>query len=170
MSASPVTQDDLDWVRAQLGRVPRGVVEVAYRCPCGCPAVLRTRPRLPDGTPFPTSYYATCPRLTGAISTLEADGRMREMTERLGTDDQLAQAYRAAHDDYLARRRELGEVPEIDGVSAGGMPTRVKCLHALVAHSLAVGRGVNPFGDEALDALPCWWEHGCCRDRREDQT
>nr|WP_246241812.1 DUF501 domain-containing protein [Flexivirga aerilata] len=149
-------------VEQQLGRLPRGVVEIAARCECGCPAVVRTLPRLPDGTPFPTTFYATCPRLTSAISTLEAQGMMREMTERLGTDPELAAAYRAAHEDYLRRRAELGSVPEIEGISAGGMPDRVKCLHVLVAHSLAVGPGVNPLGDEALAALPQWWDRGCC--------
>ncbi len=157
-----VAQADIAAIEHQLGRMPRGVVEVAARCPCGCPTVVRTRPRLPDGTPFPTTFYATCPRLTGAISTLEAQGTMREMTERLACDEGLAASYRAAHEDYLRRRAELGDVPEIDGISAGGMPTRVKCLHVLVAHSLAVGPGINPLGDEALAALPTWWSSGCC--------
>ncbi|MBD2760812.1 DUF501 domain-containing protein [Yimella sp. cx-573] len=156
---------DLAAIEAQLGRVPRGVVEIAGRCPCGCPTVVRTLPRLPDGTPFPTSFYATCPRLTGAISTLEASGMMREMTQALQDDPELAAAYRAAHDDYLRRRAELGQVEEIDGISAGGMPDRVKCLHVLVAHSIAVGPGVNPLGDKALTALPTWWENGCCTPR-----
>jgi hypothetical protein len=153
---------DLAAVQSQLGRVPRGVAAVAHRCPCGLPDVLRTEPRLPDGTPFPTTYYATCPRLTGAISTLETSGMMREMTERLGSDPVLASAYASAHEDYLRRRLELAEVDEIEGVSAGGMPTRVKCLHVLVGHSLAVGPGVNPFGDEALAALGDWWTAGPC--------
>ena len=153
---------DLEAVERQLGRVPRGVVEVAHRCPCGAPDVLRTAPRLPDGTPFPTSFYATCPRLTGAISTLESQGVMREMTERLEHDEELRAAYAAAHEDYLARRRELGEVPEIEGISAGGMPTRVKCLHVLVAHSLAAGPGANPLGDEALAMLDPWWQAAPC--------
>ena len=157
-----VAATDLAAVKEQLGRVPRGVVAVAHRCPCGCPDVLCTAPRLPDGTPFPTTYYATCPRLTGAISTLETSGMMREMTERLGSDPELAKAYVAAHADYLRRRGELGEVVEIDGISAGGMPTRVKCLHVLVGHSLAVGPGVNPLGDEALEALGEWWASGPC--------
>ena len=61
-------------------------------------------------------------------------------------DESLAAAYAAAHEDYLGRRAELGRAEEIDGVSAGGMPTRVKCLHALVGHSLAAGRGVNRSG------------------------
>lgn len=153
---------DLDAVHEQLGRVPRGVAAVAHRCHCGRPDVLRTEPRLPDGTPFPTTYYVTCPRLTGAISTLESSGMMREMTERLDSDPELAGAYAGAHEDYLRRRNELGRIDEIDGISAGGMPTRVKCLHVLVGHSLAVGPGVNPLGDEALEALAPWWAAGPC--------
>jgi hypothetical protein len=138
------------------------VVGVAHRCPCGHPDVVATTPRLPDGTPFPTTYYLTCPRAAGAIGTLEASGLMREMTARLADDPELAAAYRAAHEDYLRRRAELGEVPEIAGVSAGGMPDRVKCLHVLVGHALAAGPGVNPLGDEALAALPAWWSSGPC--------
>ena len=53
-------------------------------------------------------------------------------------------------------------MPEIAGISAGGMPDRVKCLHVLVAHALAAGPGVNPLGDEALAALPEWWRNGPC--------
>jgi hypothetical protein len=156
------TPADLAAVQTQLGRAPRGVASVAHRCPCGHPDVLQTQPRLPDGTPFPTTFYATCPKLTGAISTLESTGMMRDMTQRLAADEELAAAYAAAHDDYLARRSRLGTVPQIEGVSAGGMPTRVKCLHVLVAHSLAVGSGVNPLGDEALAALGDWWANGSC--------
>jgi uncharacterized protein len=149
-------------VAAQLGREPRAMRAVAHRCPCGLPDVVETAPRLADGTPFPTLYYLTCPRAASAIGRLEASGLMREMTERLRTDEALADAYRAAHEAYLARRREIAEVDEIDGVSAGGMPARVKCLHVLIAHSLAAGRGVNPLGDEALDRLDPWWEAGPC--------
>lgn len=162
---SDVTGADIEAVCRQLGREARGVAGVAHRCPCGEPDVLRTSPRLPDGTPFPTTYYATCPRLTGAISTLETSGLMREMSDRLATDSALASAYAAAHSDYLQRRAELGSVPEIDGVSAGGMPRRVKCLHALVAHSLAAGPGVNPLGDEALAVLGDWWSPVSCADQ-----
>lgn len=146
----------------QRGRPMRGMVAVGHRCPCGEPDVVVTAPRLPDGTPFPTMFYATCPRLTGEVSTLESKGMMREMTDRLATDPALAAAYARAHEDYLARREALGRVPQIAGVSAGGMPERVKCLHVLVAHALSVGPGVNPLGDEALAALPEWWaDHPC---------
>ena len=149
-------------VAAQLGRAPRAMRAVAHRCPCGNPDVVETSPRLPDGTPFPTLYYLTCPRAAAAIGTLESAGMMREMTDRLRTDPELAAGYRTAHESYLARLAELGQVAEIAGVSAGGMPTRVKCLHALVAHALAVGPGVNPLGDEAVAALPDWWAGGPC--------
>lgn len=151
-------------VAAQLGREPRGVVDVAHRCACGQPDVVRTAPRLPDGTPFPTLYYLTCPRVASAIGTLESSGLMRDMEARLAEDPDLARAYRAAHEQYIAQRASLAEVPEIDGISAGGMPDRVKCLHVLVGHALAAGPGVNPLGDEALAALAPWWTpHSCAQ-------
>ena len=87
---------------------------------------------------------------------------MREMEARLRADPQLATAYRAAHDAYLADRGAMPEVPEIAGVSAGGMPDRVKCLHVLAAHALAAGPGVNPLGDEVLERLGAWWSDGPC--------
>ena len=154
---------DLDAIAKQLGRTPRDVHAIAHHCPCGKPDVVQTPPRLSDGTPFPTFYYATCPRLTGAISTLESSGMMTEMQGRLETDPDLAAADRAAHDQYLAARAALGmDVPEVEGITAGGMPNRVKCLHSLVAHSLGAGPGVNPLGDEALAALPDWWKANPC--------
>jgi hypothetical protein len=157
-------------ITAQLGRRPRALRGVAYRCPCGHPAVVQTRPRLPDGSPFPTLYYLTCARLCAAVSRLEASGVMAEMTERLATDPALAAAYRGAHEAYLAERDGIEPLREAAGrsdVSAGGMPSRVKCLHALVAHALAAGPGVNPFGDEALDALAGWWRTGPCVEATE---
>ncbi len=154
--------DDTAAIARQLGREPRGVVRVAHRCVCGEPDVVMTRPRLPDGTPFPTLYYLTCPRAASAIGTLESSGLMREMEDRLALDPELAAAYERAHLAYVAERAGLEEVAEIDGISAGGMPSRVKCLHVLVAHALAAGPGVNPLGDEALDQLAPWWTPGSC--------
>lgn len=157
----PASEADVAILHEQLGRQPRGIAGIAWRCPCGKPGVVATEPRLPDGTPFPTTYYLTCPRAVAGCSTLEAEGVMAEMSQRLTDDPQLATAYRAAHQAYLADRAALGDVPEVDGISAGGMPTRVKCLHVLVGHSLAAGKGVNPLGDEALDALGPFWERPC---------
>lgn len=149
---SPVVDPaDLEAVARQLGREPRGVLAIAYRCPNGDPAVVKTAPRLPDGTPFPTLYYLTHPALTAAASRLESSGLMRDMSERLESDPELAAAYRRAHESFLAERDAIESLGTT--FSGGGMPDRVKCLHVVIAHSLAKGRGLNPFGDEALAIL-----------------
>ena len=170
MTHEALSPTDVACVERQLGRAPRGMVAVAHRCPCGAPDVVRTLPRLPDGTPFPTTFYLTCPRANGAIGTLEASGLMRDMEARLGTDPDLAAAYGAAHEAYLADRRALGDVAEIEGISAGGMPNRVKCLHVLAAHALASGPGVNPLGDEVVAALGTWWAANPCSLSPEDDA
>ena len=149
-------------VERQLGREPRAIHAIGHRCPCGLPDVVTTEPRLPTGTPFPTTFYLTCPRAASRIGTLEGSGLMKEMQDRLAADPDLAAAYAAAHERYLAARAELGQVPEIEGISAGGMPDRVKCLHVLAGQALAQGRGVNPLGDEVLDLLGAWWGEGPC--------
>ncbi len=158
-----VAPEDLAVVAGQLGREPRGVVGIAARCVCGRPTVVRTAPRLPDGTPFPTTFYLTHPVAVAAVSTLEATGVMRGMNERLAAEPELAAAHRRAHEHYLARRAELGDVAEIEGISAGGMPDRVKCLHVLVGHALAAGPGVNPLGDETLALIRDQWRPDVCR-------
>ncbi|MHA7210576.1 DUF501 domain-containing protein [Arthrobacter sp. MDT1-65] len=162
------SERDLDVLSRQLNRPVRDVVEIGARCVCGNPLVATTAPRLSNGIPFPTTYYLSHPVVTSAVSRLEAEGVMTEMTDRLADDPALAGRYRAAHEAYLAARAAVGEragtgdVPEIAGVSAGGMPTRVKCLHVLVGHSLAAGPGVNPLGDEAIARIATWWTPDRC--------
>ena len=155
----PPSELDIATVSAQLGRPARDVIGIAARCRCGAPTVVSTRPRLADGTPFPTLYYLSHPAATAAVSALEANGVMAELAERL-TDEQIAAAYREAHESYLADRNGIEHVAELDGISAGGMPSRVKCLHALAAHSLAAGPGLNPIGDAALE-LAAWSPDVC---------
>ena len=164
---------DVAAVTAQLGRQPRGLRAVAHRCPCGLPDVVETVPRLPDGAPFPTLYYLTCPRAAAAIGRLEAAGTMREMTERLA-DAPVKASYDRAHRDYLARRDAAALDAGVEALpagtqSAGGMPDRVKCLHALVAHELAAP-GTNPFGREALAAIGPWWSRGPCVDVPDEEA
>ena len=162
------TEQDIRVLSAQLGRKVRDVVEIPARCVCGNPLVAATAPRLSNGTPFPTVFYLAHPVITAAASRLEAGGLMYEMTDSLAEDAELAAAYAAAHENYLAERERIrlisgtDEVPEIDGISAGGMPTRVKCLHAVIGHTLSVGRGVNPMGDSGLDAIAEWWTPEAC--------
>jgi hypothetical protein len=122
--------------------------------------VVQTSPRLEDGTPFPTLYYLTCPRATAAASRLESAGRMRQWQDELVTDPDLAARYQAAHEAYLAIRDATDVLPT--RMTAGGMPDRVKCLHALAAHALASGPGVNPIGDRAVEEMGQWWAAGPC--------
>lgn len=160
MPLTPATEADIASVSKQLGREARDIVAIAARCVCGNPIVVQTKPRLSDGTPFPTMFYLTLPAATAALSTLEAAGVMVGLQDRLGTDPVFAAAYQKAHESYLAERAKLGDVPEIEGISAGGMPVRVKCLHALAGHALAAGPGVNLVGDEALEL--CSWKQSVC--------
>jgi hypothetical protein len=160
-----ITPADVAAVAAQIGRPPRGLRAVAHRCLCGLPDVVETAPRLPDGTPFPTLYYLTCPRAAALVSGLEAAGTMREMTARLA-DQETRAALERAHRDYLDRRDAAAADAGVDPLppgtqSAGGMPDRVKCLHALVAHELAAP-GSNRFGREAAEAAGRWWSRGPC--------
>ena len=154
----PPTAEDVRTVSMQLGRPARDVVGIAARCACGAPTVVSTRPRLADGTPFPTFYYLTHPAATAAVSTLEAEGQMPGLAALLVGE--IADAYAAAHEAYIADRESIAVVDEIAGISAGGMPDRVKCLHALVGHALAAGPGVNPIGDIALERAS--WSPSVC--------
>lgn len=161
MRLTPATEADIAEVSKQLGRPARDIAAIAARCVCGKPVVVQTLPRLSDGTPFPTTYYLTHRGATAAVSTLEASGFMAELQQRLADEPELAKQYQAAHEAYIRDRDALGlDVPEIEGISAGGMPVRVKCLHALIGHALAAGPGVNPIGDLALEA--CTWSSSKC--------
>ncbi|KQB83647.1 DUF501 domain-containing protein [Corynebacterium oculi] len=149
---------DLATVSQQLGRAPRGVLDIAYRTPDGAPAVVTTAPRLEDGTPFPTLYYLTDPRLTAEASRLEVAHVMTWMTKRLEEDADLAADYRAAHEHYLATRNAIEDLGT--DFSGGGMPERVKCLHVLIAYALAEGPSRLRLGTEAVAMAA---EHGNLR-------
>ena len=162
------TDQDIRVLSAQLGRTVRDVIEIPARCVCGNPLVAATAPRLSNGNPFPTVFYLAHPAITAAASRLEAGGLMYEMTDALAADTELANRYTLAHENYLAERERIrlisgtDEVPEIENISAGGMPTRVKCLHAVIGHTLAVGCGINPMGDWGLDEIADWWTPQIC--------
>jgi len=151
----PPTEADIAAVSEQLGRPARDVIGISARTSSGVPTVVSTHPRLADGTPFPTLYYLSNPAATAAISHLEANGVMTDLNQRLADEPDLAAAYRRAHESYILDREGILVVDELHGISAGGMPRRVKCLHALAAHALAAGPGVNPIGDIAL-AMASW--------------
>ena len=143
-----VTDADLAIVSEQLGRTPRGVLEISFRTPDGQPVVIKTSRKLPDGTPFPTLYYLTDPRLTAEASRLEVAHVMKWMESRLAEDKELAADYHHAHEHFLAKRNEIEDLGT--DFSGGGMPERVKCLHVLIAYALAEGPQHFRLGTEAV--------------------
>lgn len=159
LSRPPMGRQDALVAERMIGRPLRGRSAVAVRCRWGLPAVLRVSPRLDDGTPFPTTFWLSCPLANRAVGRLEASGVMRELTALVRTDDALGRDYEAAHQRYVAARNDLG--PAVPGdPSAGGMPGRVKCLHALYGHHLAtrdnpVGRWVGERVEPMACPAPC---------------
>ena len=148
----------------QIGREPRGDVTVAVRCEFGLPMVVRTSPTLESGEPFPTLYWLTCPLAVRAVGKLESTGRMRDLNERLGAEPDLAEAYRTAHERYRSERDgDLGGRDE----SAGGMPGRVKCLHALYAHELADANPIGAIVRGEVEPLGC---PGPCVEMSDDDA
>jgi hypothetical protein len=161
--------DDLAIVERQLGRPPRAFRRVAVRCPHGTPAVTEQDPYGPDGEPFPTTYYLTCPRLVAAIARIEAAGGVERWSREVEDDSALAESLERA----TQRQREIrhvlaaGRTGRDDGASLelgiGGSrsPMKLKCLHAHAAFALA-----NPgyeLGDRILaEVEPVWPEDGCC--------
>ncbi len=165
---TPANDAERAIVEMQLGRFPRGMVAVGARCVCGRPLAVITRPCLEDGTPFPTTCYLTSPEAVKAVSHVEANGLMREFNELLQTDESVKKQYEQAHKYYLQFRHALavtlGDSEEhISEMSAGGMPVRVKCLHALLAQTLVMGKGVNPIGDMVLERIRDEFDPCVCR-------
>ncbi len=170
--ADTPTDADIQGVTAELGRYPRGMVAVGRRCAvCGTPLVTVTRPLVEGRIPFPTTFYLCSAAAVKAVGRVEAEGAMADYTELVQHDDGVRAAYERAHWLYLAFRtslaRRLGDTEDhIAGISVGGMPTRVKCLHALLAQTLVMGRGVNPIGDRALARIADEFSPDVCRCHR----
>ena len=166
--SEPAHESDITLVEQQLGRYPRGMVAVGARCACGNPLAVITRPLLPGGIPFPTTCYLTSPEAVRAVSHAEGSGKMYQYSELIRTDETIRRGYQRAHELYLSFRSmlasRLGDSEDhIVSISAGGMPNRVKCLHALVAQSLVMGSGVNPIGDLALQHIAPEFSASMCR-------
>ena len=147
------TDHDAAVAAAQLGRPTRGSISVARRCVYGLPVVIKTSPRLDDGSPFPTLYYLTCPVAVREIGRLEAAGEMRRYQDLLAHDDEMHAEYERAHKRYKAQRDAIEDIGEVQ--TAGGMPGRVKCLHALYAHDRADANPIGASVSEQIEPLPC---------------
>jgi hypothetical protein len=111
--------------------------------------VIENHPLLENGAPFPTLYWLTCPILIKRVSTLESEGSMTALTERLDHNPSFKQRLADAIARYRAMRDAHAVIVESGGPPGGG-PDRVKCLHSHVAHQLAGGN--NPVGALTLTA------------------
>jgi hypothetical protein len=125
------------------------------RCPYGFPAVTEQNPFGADGTPFPTTYYLTCPWLAAGIARLEAEGGVAAWSRAAAEDPGLRTSLERADADQRALR------PELDGGIAGSRnPGALKCLHAHAAFALA--RPGYALGERIVEAAGDRW----CPDAR----
>lgn len=141
---------DLLTVRRQLGREPTIPFTVVARCPGGHPLVIRNEPFDPNGDPFPTLFWLTCPGAVRAVAQLESQGAIAAFNGRAETDVEFARALEAAHREYADERaRWHPDAGAFGGV--GGTRTGVKCLHAHYANHLA--GGVDPVGASVAERI-----------------
>jgi uncharacterized protein len=165
--APRVDDRDRGVVSVQLGRPARGNPAIVHTCGFGLPTVVRVDPRLDDGTPFPTTFWLSCPVMRSAVGRLEADHAMVGLNERLERDEAFAADYAAAHDRYVAARDQLGD-PLPGDPGAGGMPGHIKCLHVHAAHHLATGDNVvGGWTVETARPVPC---RGPCVSEEDVET
>lgn len=149
-------ESDRAVVERQLGRPPRAFRRVVVRCPFGLPAVTEQNARDDTGTPFPTTFWLTCPHLVRAVSRLEAAGGVERWTRLAVDDPELATSLEHAHAEQRALR------PELDlGIGGAARGARaLKCLHAHVAFALA--RPGYGLGEQIVRELGPLWPPACC--------
>ena len=161
--------DDRAVVARQLGRPPRAFRRVAVRCPFGLPAVTEQEPYDPSGSPFPTTYYLTCPHVVVAVSRLEAAGGVERWTEAVERNKELAASLdRATEEQRRIRRERAADSPSgpdegasLDlGIGGSSRPRLLKCLHAHVAFALA--RPGYSLGERILAELESPWPADRC--------
>ena len=161
--------DDRAIVARQLGRQPRAFGRVVVRCPSGLPAVTEQLPYDPDGEPFPTTYYLTCPHLVAAVARLEAAGGVERWSAAVASDSELAASLERATEEQREVRRALaGDSRGTDdgasldlGIGGSRSPSHLKCLHAHVAYALA--RPGYELGSRVFaEVVNPWPTDGCC--------
>jgi hypothetical protein len=161
--------DDRAIVARQLGRSPRAYRRVVVRCPYGLPAVTEQGPYDPNGEPFPTTYYLTCPHLVAAVARLEAAGAVDRWSRAATEREDLAASLEKATEEQRRVRLELagdrrgrddGASLEL-GIAGSRTPNHLKCLHAHAAFTLA--RPGYVLGEEILREIePLWPGDRCC--------
>ncbi|RTE67073.1 DUF501 domain-containing protein [Amphritea opalescens] len=146
------SKQQLELIKRQLGREPRGLVDIAWQSAEGVPAVLQMR-SLVDDQPFPTLYWLSSKDLYQAIAEIETAGEVKRIEQQLETDEELREAHLADQQRYVDLRwqmmadtdrqriAELGFTELFDSYGIGGIRhwDKVRCLHMQYAYHLAVG-------------------------------
>lgn len=163
-----VNARDVETLREQLGREPRGVRAIETRCPVGHPQVVRVYP-LVDGEPFPTLFWLSCPSLVRQISQLEHQGLVSRLEELVARDDELRARYFDDHRAYIRERwnelserdrgwiddQALSDVYHERGIGGILNWASVKCLHLHYAHHLARANVLGAWIDKHYQIDPC---------------
>lgn len=159
-----ISTADLDIIRQQIGREPQGIVKVAARADNGVPAVLQMR-SVVDNKPFPTLYWLCSKDLLKAIGTIETQGWVKELEERISTDESLKASFLADQQAYVDRRTEQMLEQDAQTISRFGLTDtfakygiggilqwdKIRCLHMQYAHHLVDGNAIGAILDQQFE-------------------
>jgi len=164
MANCHLTEQQLEIIRRQLGREPRGIVKIAAQTSAGIPTVLQTRSLVND-KPFPTMFWLCSKDLHKAIAEIETSGWTKMIEERIMQDEELRTAFYRNHQQYVAARwqamepsdRErleaLGFIKLFDQYGIGGISQwdKVRCLHMQYAHHLCADNVIGQLMDQEFE-------------------
>ncbi len=153
-SLAKVSPDDREIIRKQLGRAPRGLLEVSARCSYGYPVVIKTKPLIKDSEEdfevFPTLYWLTGPKRREEVAKIESSGYIEQLEKELNSDQDLKKKYNRNEGSYLDEQRKLlsreeenflkrkGALGALErGIGGIKSDEHIKCLHLHLAHQIA---------------------------------
>ena len=164
MSNCQLTEQQLEIIRRQLGREPRGIVKIAAQTAQGIPTVLQTRSLVND-KPFPTMFWLCSKDLHKAIAEIDTSGWTKKIEERIQEDQELRDAFYVNHQQYVkdrwlamvpsdqARLEHLGFIKLFDQYGIGGISQwdKVRCLHMQYAHHLCSDNVIGQLMDQEFE-------------------
>ncbi|WP_286240883.1 DUF501 domain-containing protein [Neptuniibacter halophilus] len=155
------SEQQLDLIRQQLGREPRGLAGIAVQSDQGVPIVLQMQ-ALVDDKPFPTLFWLSSKDVYQMIAEIETAGAVKLLEQELAEDETLRAAHLADQQRYVdlrwatvtpeqeARIESLGFRHLYDQYGIGGISQwdKIRCLHMQYAYHLAEGSTIGRLLDE----------------------
>ena len=148
-----MVNEDKEVIELQIGRPLRSSFTVSCRCHLDLPAVIKVPPKLDDSTPFPTTYWLSCPMMNKKIGALESQGLIKALDKELQDNSQLKSDWLKRQESYKNEREDLDDqnsYPKASG-GVGGAENSIKCLHSHTADELSTG--LNPIGKIVLESI-----------------